>query len=101
MDIRRVVAEEIVRSGWLESRCKSVCTNRSLVDDLMQEILVIILEFKTDSTFYRAYAEGNHLPFIKKIITNQWQSSSSQFYYKYRKFTLEELNQDYIIEGNE
>lgn len=98
MDIRQVIAEEIYLNGWLEKMCKMMCKNDSqLVDDLMQEILLIILEFKPDSKLDEAYNKGQHLYFIKRIINNQYNSTTSPFYTKYRKFSS--ITQQELISG--
>ena len=85
MNIRHKIAEEVVRSGWLKIQCRSVCSNQSLVDDLMGEVLLIILEYKPQSALDSAYKENNHLALIRRVITNQWRSNTSPFYAKYRK----------------
>ena len=86
MNIRRKIAEEIVTSGWLEKQCRSVCHDASLVEDLQQEILLIVLEYKPESALDRAYGDGKHLALIRMIITNQWRSTTSPFWTKYRRF---------------
>ncbi len=64
-----------------------VCKNDAMLQlDLMQEILLIILEFKPDSKLEEAYNKGQHLYFIKRIINNQYNSITSPFYKQYRKF---------------
>ena len=93
-NIRQEIAIDIVKSGWLTQQCRSVCHNHSLVDDLQQEILLIVLEYKPESALDKAYAEGKHLALIRKVITNQWRSSTSPFYMKYRRFNTVEINED-------
>lgn len=51
----------------------------------MQEICLIILEYKPESALDEAYKNGKHLPFIRRIITNQYCSNTSPFWTKYRK----------------
>ena len=87
MDIRHKIAEEIYVSGWLETTCRGLCkSDPQLMEDLIQEILLIVLEFKPDSKLVEAYNKRQHLFFIKKIINNQYYSVTSPFYKKYRKF---------------
>lgn len=95
-DIRKQIATEILETGWLIQQCRAVCHNRSLADDLMGEILLIVLEYQPDSALDIAHANNKHLPLIRKIITNQFQSTSSDFYRKYRRQSLfnVELNED-------
>jgi hypothetical protein len=97
MDIRHKIAEEIYVSGWLESVCKMMCRNdEQLVEDLMMEILLIVMEFKPDSKLEESYNKGQHLFFIKRIINNQYNSTTSPFYKKYRKFAA--LTQTELID---
>lgn len=82
---RNKVIEEIYSSGWLEKHCRSVCSDRQLADDLVQEVALIILETKPDSSLDKAISRGEHLPFIKRIINNQYCSKTSAFWRKYRQ----------------
>lgn len=100
MDIRHKIAEEIYVSGWLEKMCKLMCKDDAqLVDDLIQEILLIVLEFKPDSKLEEVYNKGQHLFFIKRIINNQYNSTTSPFYKKYRKFAS--LTQTELTDEND
>lgn len=56
-----------------------------LADDLVQEVLLIVLETKPDSALDTAISKGQHLPFIRRIITNQYNSTTSAFWSKYRQ----------------
>jgi hypothetical protein len=97
------IALDVYNSGWLEKECRKICPNdRALADDLFQEILLIILEFKPAGALQRAYAKNEHLPFIKKIIMNQFNSQTSHFFKKYKKYTLTSLSiNEEITENNE
>lgn len=94
MNLRRKIAEDIVRTGWLKEQVNYICQDKSLADDLQQEVLLIVLEYKPESALDKAYSEGKHLGLIRRIITNQWRSSTSPFYMKYRRFKTVELNED-------
>ena len=95
-DIRKQIATEILETGWLIQQCRAVCFNKALADDLMGEILLIILEYQPNSTLHTAHANNKHLPLIRVIINNQFNSISSEFYRKYRRPSLFniELNED-------
>ena len=94
MELRRRIAEDIVRTGWLKIQIGQICHDSSLADDLQQEVLLIVLEYKPESALDRAYQDGKHLGLIRKIITNQWRSSTSPFYTKYRRFKTEQINEE-------
>lgn len=87
MRIQDAIVNDIYMSGWLEFECKKICDNKDdLRNDLFQEIVLIILESKDESAVVKAFNKGEHLPFIKKIIMNQFNSTTSPFYKQYKKF---------------
>lgn len=86
MELRRRIAEDIVRTGWLKTQIGNICHDSSLADDLQQEVLLIVLEYKPESALDRAYQDGKHLGLIRRIITNQYRSTTSPFWTKYRKW---------------
>lgn len=94
MNLRRKIAEDIVRTGWLKEQVGYICQDKSLADDLEQEVLLIVLEYKPESALDKAYSKGKHLGLIRRIITNQWRSSTSPFYMKYRRFKTEQINEE-------
>jgi hypothetical protein len=74
-----------------------MCKNDpELLDDLVQEILLIVLEYKSDK-LEEAYNKGQHLFFIKRIINNQYNSTTSPFFKKYRKFSS--ITRQELLEG--
>lgn len=84
-DIRQDIAINIYNSGWLLYECKKICpNNRDLHMDLFQEIMLIVLTYKPDGPLLKAYEKGEHLPFIKRIIMNNFNSKTSPFYKKYK-----------------
>ena len=105
MELRRRIAEDIVVSGWLKTQICHICHDSSLADDLQQEVLLIVLEYKPESALDRAYQDGKHLGLIRRIITNQWRSATSPFYTKYRRFKTVQIieekfkDEDYGEEG--
>lgn len=67
----------------------------------MQEIGLIILEYNGEGLL-KAYNEGKHLAFIKKIIYNQYKSNTSPFWKVYRKNnTVELFDENYLEEDYE
>ena len=93
--INNTIVEEIYRNGWLEKHCRSACQSSDLMDDLMQEICLIILEYKNQDMLQSLYDRNEHYPFIKRIINNQYKSTTSPFWTKYRKH---QVNQCEIID---
>ena len=48
--INNKIIRELFEEGWLEKHCRAACpNNKALTDDLMQEIALVILEFKDKS----------------------------------------------------
>lgn len=95
MRIQDAIVNDIYNSGWLKSECKKICDNKDdLRGDLFQEIVLIILESKDDSAVVKAFNKGEHLPFIKKVIMNQFNSTTSPFYKQYKKFKSITKNTD-------
>lgn len=102
MNYKEEIINEIYTTGWLAKHCHSEIPNDpQLKQDLMQEIGLIVLEYKGEGLL-KAYNEGKHLAFIKQIIRNQYKSETSPFWTKYRKnSTLELMDEIYLGEDNE
>lgn len=86
-EILQQIALDIHYSGWLDTECRKICKDKNLSNELRQEIYLIILTFKEDGNLQLAFSRGEHLPFIKRIIMNQFNSKTSPFYTKFKKFT--------------
>ena len=86
MTVREVV-ELIAREGWVEE-CVKVVTGgvwRSEYSDLCQDILQELLDQEKIVGLY----QRNQLKYyIMRIVRNNLQSSTSRFYYRYRRFSL-------------
>ena len=89
------IAEEVFRSGWLQSECYKLSSDKMLMDDLASEMVLIILEYPNDKMI-EAYEKGQHQFLIKRIINNNWNSSTSPFYKKYRKYNDLEIIDDLL-----
>jgi predicted DNA-binding protein YlxM (UPF0122 family) len=84
-----------LKSEWqvIEEICSKICNDSSLLPDLIQEISLVWLEL--DGEKKRLIQENKAFPFyISKVISNQWNSSTSTFYTKYRKETGREYTVD-------
>lgn len=102
--INNKIIRELFEEGWLEKHCRAACpNNKALTDDLIQEIALVILEFKDISLLESLYSRKEHYRFIKRIIYNQYKSTTSPFWYKYRKHTINqvEIIDDMIGEEDE
>ena len=80
----RKIAEEVYKSGWIDEQVRRLSVDKMLMDDLVQDMLISIMEYPNDA-LVECYNKGEHLYFIKKMITNQYCSKNSKFYYAYRK----------------
>jgi predicted membrane-bound dolichyl-phosphate-mannose-protein mannosyltransferase len=75
------IAEE---SFYEVSKYSKTLFNNNLADDLAQDTLISIMTYPNDKMI-DAYAKGEHLFLIKRIMRTQAQSKTSTFYYTYRK----------------
>ena len=81
------VVELVAKEGWVEE-CIKVVTGgvwRSEYSDLAQDILIELL---SQEKIVDLYKRGQLKFYIMRIIRNNLQSSTSRFYYKYRRFSL-------------
>ena len=84
------VVELVAKEGWVEECIKTVTGGvwRSEYDDLVQDILIELLDQeKVVSLFQKDQLRY----YVMRIVRNNLQSSTSRFYYRYRRFSL--LNQ--------
>ena len=81
------VVELVAKEGWVEE-CIKVVTGgvwRSEYSDLAQDVLIELL---SQEKIVDLYKRGQLKFYIMRIIRNNLQSSTSRFYYKYRRFSL-------------
>jgi len=100
MNYKTEIINYIFNSGWLAKNCYPLSSDKYLIDDLIQEIGLIILEYKGEGLL-NAYNEGKHLAFIKQIIRYQYNSKTSPFWKIYRKNQTLELFDETYTEENE
>ena len=81
------VVELIAKEGWVEECIKTVSGGvwRSEYSDLVQDILLELLD---QTKIVDLYKKGQLKFYIMRIIRNNLQSSTSRFYYRYRRFSL-------------
>lgn len=90
--INNKIIRELFEEGWLEKHCRAACpTNKALADDLIQEVALVILEYKDTALLENLYDRKEHYRFIKRIICNYFKSTTSPFWYKYRKHTVNQV----------
>lgn len=56
-------------------------------DDLYQEVYLILLEMD-ETKLKDLHFSGGLMPFVNRIITNQFNSKSSEFYRKYKRWNI-------------
>lgn len=102
--MQEVYEENIVRDIITNMRVKS-----NDIDDLEQEIYMILLEYNRDR-IVELYEKKQLRYFIVGIVSRQYNSSTSPFYKKYKKYytlidgnyvnnedVMEENNDDYVV----
>lgn len=62
--------------------CKNICKNEYLLPDLIQEISIVFLELPEDK---KESVRGYFRFWVARVVVNNWRSSSSVFWNKYRK----------------
>ena len=83
----REVVEEVARSKLIQE-CILIVTGgvwRSEYDDLTQDILIELLD---QEKIVDLYKKGELKYYVVRVIRNNLQSSTSRFYYRYRRFSL-------------
>lgn len=78
-----VTKDELLKDISTNKDYKHLCRTMAheLSDDLFQEMVLIILQYPAEKIEQIKYPRC----FIVKILSNMWNSSTSPFYYKYRK----------------
>lgn len=92
MDKYKII-EEVYKLGWIRGMSKYYTSDISLLDDFDQEIYMILLRYK-DETIISAWEKNELKYLISRIMQNQWKSTTSPFYCKYRKRAKNEINID-------
>lgn len=98
-ELLKKIALEVYNSGWLTKQCYSMSKDKMLMDDLVQDLLIDIMTYPNDKLI-ECYNKNEHLYFLKKMITNQYCSTQSKFYYTYRKFVGEDIENYIELEDN-
>ena len=78
--LNRIANERLV-----EDISKNIGVSPKYFDDFVQEIYLILLEYDHEK-LEAIYEKGDINFFLTRIIKNQWCSTTSPFYRKYRKY---------------
>lgn len=83
----REVVELIAKEGWVEECIRTVSGGvwRSEYSDLTQDVLIELLN---QEKIVGLYQRGQLKFYIMRIVRNNLASSTSRFYYRYRRFSL-------------
>lgn len=92
---REEVINRIISSGVVEEVVDNIGVKALYRDDLVQETYLILLEYDR-TRLIEIEEKGDMRWFITRIITNQINSKTSRFYYKYKKFNKDK-DENYII----
>lgn len=76
---------KIANEKLVEEICKNLGVSPKYMDDLVQEIYLILLEYNQEK-LQSIYDKGQFNFFLTRIIKNQYFSNTSPFFKKYRKY---------------
>ncbi len=79
------IIEKIAKERVIEDMIENLGVKALYKDDLLQETFIILLTYDEDK-IQALYDRGELRYFISKLLTNQINSKTSRFYYKYRKY---------------
>ena len=91
MDRKNNIIEVLAKEKTVETLCTNMGVEQAYLDDLVQEIYLILLEYNEDKLI-KMYERKQLKFFIVRIIMNQYFSKNSPFYKKYK---LYDQRQDY------
>lgn len=91
MDRKNNIIEALAKEKTVETLCTNMGVEQAYLDDLVQEIYLILLEYDEDKLI-KMYERKQLKFFIVRIIMNQYFSKNSPFYKKYK---LYDQRQDY------
>lgn len=86
------ILDELDRENVIKDMCTNMRINPNDVDDLIQEIYVILLEYDPKK-IVEMYNKKQLRFFIVGVLKRQYNSKTSPFYKKYKKYYT-------IIDGN-
>jgi hypothetical protein len=82
------LVESIANEKVVETMVDNMAVPELYRDDLVQEIYLILLMYNQER-LQEIQDKGDMRFFISKLITNNYNSKTSRFYYKYKKYNKE------------
>lgn len=86
------IISELEEQGTVREICENMKVSKNDIDDFVQEIYMILLEYKKDKII-ELYEKKQLKFFIVGIVSRQYNSNTSPYYKKYKKYYT-------IIDGN-
>ena len=86
------IISELEEQGTVREICENMKVSKNDIDDFVQEIYMILLEYKKDKII-ELYNKKQLKFFIVGIVSRQYNSNTSPYYKKYKKYYT-------IIDGN-
>lgn len=82
--VSRIIGD-LEREGTVREICENMRVNKNDIDDFVQEIYMILLEYDKDKII-ELHNKKQLKYFIVGIISRQYNSSTSPYYKKYKKY---------------
>lgn len=79
------IISELEEQGTVREICENMRVNKNDIDDFVQEIYMILLEYNKDKII-ELYNKKQLRYFIVGIVSRQYNSCTSPFYKKYKKY---------------
>lgn len=89
---------ELETQGVVREICENMKVSKNDIDDFVQEIYMILLEYDKDKII-ELYNKKQLKYFIVGIISRQYNSSTSPYYKKYKKY-YQYIDGNYINNEN-
>ena len=86
------ILDELERENIIRDMCLNMRVSPNDIDDLIQEVYVILLDYKADRII-EMYEKKQLKFFIVGILKRQYHSNTSPFYKKYKKYYT-------LVDGN-
>lgn len=88
------IIESIAKEKTVEMIVDNMAVKDIYRDDLIQEIYMILLMYNQER-LQEIMDKGDMRFFISKLITNNYNSKTSRFYYKFKKYNKEKTDDNY------